>query len=358
MASAALRLSPKGRAALILLTRQRSAPQRSVRRAEVILAAAEGLSNYEIARRTGMARQNVIALRARFDERGVETVFNDAQRPGRPPTISQRTVDAIVNATITTKPKHATHWSVRTMAAQFNVSPATVGRIWQEHHLQPYRLESFKFSSDPNFAVKVRDVIGLYMNPPRKALVLSVDEKSQIQALDRTAPILPMRPGIPERQTHDYWRNGTTTLFAALNVLDGNVIGKCLPRHRNEEFIDFLEHIDKNVPVNLDIHLILDNYATHKHPNVKQWLANHPRYHVHFTPTSSSWINLVERFFGEITARRIRRGTFRSVKELIKSIDGYIADRNRNPKRFVWSAPASRILRKIKISRSIYETVH
>ena len=343
---------------MILLTRQRSAPQRSVRRAEVILAAAEGLSNYEIARRTGMARQNVIALRARFDERGVETVFNDAQRPGRPPTISQRTVDAIVNATITTKPKHATHWSVRTMAAQFNVSPATVGRIWQEHHLQPYRLESFKFSSDPNFAVKVRDVIGLYMNPPRKALVLSVDEKSQIQALDRTAPILPMRPGIPERQTHDYWRNGTTTLFAALNVLDGNVIGKCLPRHRNEEFIDFLEHIDKNVPVNLDIHLILDNYATHKHPNVKQWLANHPRYHVHFTPTSSSWINLVERFFGEITARRIRRGTFRSVKELIKSIDGYIADRNRNPKRFVWSAPASRILRKIKISRSIYETVH
>lgn len=324
----------------------------------MILAAAEGLSNYEIARRTGMARQNVIALRARFDERGVETVFNDAQRPGRPPTISQRTVDAIVNATITTKPKHATHWSVRTMAAQFNVSPATVGRIWQEHHLQPYRLESFKFSSDPNFAVKVRDVIGLYMNPPRKALVLSVDEKSQIQALDRTAPILPMRPGIPERQTHDYWRNGTTTLFAALNVLDGNVIGKCLPRHRNEEFIDFLEHIDKNVPVNLDIHLILDNYATHKHPNVKQWLANHPRYHVHFTPTSSSWINLVERFFGEITARRIRRGTFRSVKELIKSIDGYIADRNRNPKRFVWSAPASRILRKIKISRSIYETVH
>ena len=324
----------------------------------MILAAAEGLSNYEIARRTGMARQNVIALRARFDERGVEAVFNDAQRPGRPPTISQRTVDAIVNATITTKPKHATHWSVRTMAAQFKVSPATVGRIWQEHHLQPYRLESFKFSSDPNFAVKVRDVIGLYMDPPRKALVLSVDEKSQIQALDRTAPILPMRPGIPERQTHDYWRNGTTTLFAALNVLDGNVIGKCLPRHRNEEFIDFLEHIDKNVPVNLDIHLILDNYATHKHPNVKQWLANHPRYHVHFTPTSSSWINLVERFFGEITARRIRRGTFRSVKELIKAIDGYIADRNRNPKRFIWSAPASRILRKIKISRSIYETAH
>jgi transposase len=358
VASAALRLAPKGRAALISLTRQRSAPQRSVRRAEVILAAAEGLSNYDIARRTGMARQNVIALRARFEERGIEVVFNDAQRPGRPPTISQHTVDAIVRATITTKPKHATHWSVRMMAAQFNVSPATVGRIWKEHHLQPHRVESFKFSSDPNFAVKVRDVVGLYMNPPRKALVLSVDEKSQIQALDRTAPILPMRAGMPERQTHDYWRNGTTTLFAALNVLDGSVIGKCLPRHRNEEFVEFLDHIDKNVAANLDVHLILDNYATHKHPNVKQWLADHPRYHVHFTPTSSSWINMVERFFGEITARRIRRGTFRSVKELVKAIDGYIADRNRNPKRFVWSAPASRILRKIKISRSIYETVH
>ncbi len=358
MASAALRISSKRRAELISLTRQRSAPQRSVRRAEVILAAAEGLSNYEIARRTGMARQNVIALRARFEERGIEAVFNDAQRPGRPPTISQKTVDAIVQATIATKPKHATHWSVRTMAAQFNVSPATVGRIWQEHHLQPHRLESFKFSSDPNFAGKVRDVVGLYMNPPRKALVLSVDEKSQIQALDRTAPILPIRPGIPERQTHDYWRNGTTTLFAALNVLDGNVIGKCLPRHRNEEFVEFLEHINKNIAANLDVHLILDNYATHKHPNVKQWLTDHPRYHVHFTPTSSSWINMVERFFGEITAKRIRRGTFRSVKELIKAIDGYIADRNRNPKRFVWSAPASRILRKIKISRSIYETAH
>ncbi len=358
MSSASLRLSPKGRAALISLTRQRSAPQRSVRRAEVILAAAEGLPNSEIARRTGMARQNVIALRARFAERGLDAVINDAQRPGRPPTIPQKTVDAIVEATIKTKPKHATHWSVRTMAVQFNVSPATVGRIWQEHRLQPHRLESFKFSTDPNFSAKVRDVVGLYMNPPRKALVLSVDEKSQIQALDRTAPILPMRSGIPERQTHDYWRNGTTTLFAALNVLDGSVIGKCLPRHRNEEFIGFLDHIDRNVPANLDIHLILDNYATHKHPNVKQWLVDHPRYHVHFTPTSSSWINLVERFFGEITAKRIRRGTFRNVKELIKSIDGYIADRNRNPKRFVWSAPASRILRKIKISHSIYETGH
>lgn len=358
MASEALQLPPKSRAALISLTRQRSAPQRSVRRAEVILAAADGLSNYEIARRTGMARQNVIDLRARFAERGIDAVINDAPRPGRPATISKKTADAIVEATIKTKPKNATHWSVRTMAAQFNVSPATVGRIWQEHRLQPHRMESFKFSSDPNFAFKVRDVVGLYMNPPRKALVLCVDEKSQIQALDRTAPILPMRPGIPERQTHDYWRNGTTTLFAALNVLDGSVIGKCLPRHRNEEFIDFLDHIDKTVTPNLDVHLILDNYATHKHANVKQWLADHPRYHVHFTPTSSSWLNLVERFFGEITARRIRRGTFGCVKELIKAIEQYIADRNRNPKRFVWSAPASNILRKIKTSRSIYETGH
>ncbi len=244
------------------------------------------------------------------------------------------------------------------MAAKFGVSRNTVARIWNEHRLQPHRVTSFKFSKDPNFTEKVRDVVGLYMSPPRKALILCVDEKSQIQALDRTAPILPMQRGIPERQTHDYWRNGTTTLFAALNVLDGSVIGKCLPRHRNEEFIAFLDHIDATVAAELNVHLILDNYATHKHPNVKQWLADHPRYHVHFTPTSSSWLNLVERFFGEITAKRIRRGTFRNVKELIKAIDAYIADRNRNPKRFMWSAPASHILRKIKASRVIYGTQH
>lgn len=357
-ATPALRLSPKRRDELLALTRQRSAQQRTVRRAEVILLAAEGRSNYDIARQTGMARQSVIALRARFAERGVDAVLNDAQRPGRPTTIPKKTIEAIVEATLQTKPKHATHWSVRTMAAKFGVSSATISRIWNEHRLQPHRVTSFKFSTDPKFTEKVRDVVGLYISPPRKALILSVDEKSQIQALDRTAPILPMQRGLPERQTHDYWRNGTTTLFAALNVLDGTVIGKCLPRHRNEEFITFLDHIDETVDDDLDVHLILDNYATHKHPNVKQWLADHPRYHVHFTPTSSSWLNLVERFFGEITAKRIRRGTFRNVKELIKAIDGYIADRNRNPKRFVWSAPASHILRKIKTSRSIYETVH
>jgi transposase len=305
-----------------------------------------------------MTRQNVALLRERYAERGIDAIVRDAPGRGRRPQISKKTVEAIVQTTLTTKPKNATHWSVRMLAAQFGVSPATVGRIWQEHRLQPHRVESFKFSTDPQFAAKVRDIVGLYMRPPRKALILSVDEKSQIQALDRTAPILPMRPGLPERQTHDYWRNGTTTLFAALNVLDGSVIGKCLPRHRNEEFITFLEHVDKRVAANLDVHLILDNYATHKHPNVKAWLADHPRYHVHFTPTGSSWINLVERFFGEITSRRIRRGTFRNVKELIRAIDSYIADRNRNPKRFEWSAPASRILRKIRISKSIYGTAH
>ena len=320
------------------------------------MLAAEGTSNYDIARETGMSRQSVIALRARFAERGMDAVLNDAQRPGRPTTIPQKTIDSIVKATLTTKPKHATQWSVRTMAAEFGVSRATIARIWTEHRLQPHRVTSFK--TDPNFAAKVRDVVGLYMSPPRKALLLSVDEKSQRQALDRTAPISPLQRGIPERQTHDYWRNGTTTLFAALNVLDGSLIGKCLPRHRNEEFVTFLDHIDTTVSADLDVHLILDNYATHKHPKVKKWLIDHPRYHVHFTPTSSSWLNLVERFFGEITAKRIGRGTFRNVKELIKAIDGYIADRNRNPKRFVWSAPTSHILRKIKTSRAIYETSH
>ena len=233
------------------------------------------------------------------------------------------------------------------MATNQKVSPATVLRIWKKHKLQPHRVGSFKFSNDPDFAPKVRDIVGLYLNPPDKAIVLSVDEKSQIQALDRTQPILPLRPGLPERQTHDYKRHGTTTLFAAMNVLEGTVIGECQPRHRHQEFLRFLDRIDQSIHADLDIHLVLDNYGTHKHPEVKTWLAARPRYHVHFTPTSSSWLNQVERWFAEITRKRIRRGTFRSVRELTKAIHDYIRIYNNNPQPFQWVASASRIIRKV-----------
>jgi transposase len=236
------------------------------------------------------------------------------------------------------------------------VSAATVYRIWQKHKLPPHRIESFKFSTDPDFVVKLRDIVGLYLNPPDKALVLSVDEKSQIQALDRTQPILPLRPGLPERRTHDYERHGTTTLFAALNVLEGTVIGHCQPRHRHQEFLLFLNKIEASTDPGLDIHLILDNYGTHKHPLVKHWFKDHPRYHVHFTPTSSSWLNQVERWFAEITRKQIRRGTFRSVRDLVKTIHDYIRQTNKPPKPFLWTASANAILRKIRKYKATSET--
>jgi transposase len=242
------------------------------------------------------------------------------------------------------------------MAVAQKVSPATVQRIWEKHKLQPHRVESFKFSSDPEFAAKVRDIVGLYMRTPEKAIVLSVDEKSQIQALDRTQPILPLRPGLPERRTHDYERHGTTTLFAALNVLEGTIIAECRPRHRHQEFLRFLGRIEKSVDLSLDIHMVLDNYGTHKHPEVRRWLAAHPRYHAHFTPTSSSWLNQVERWFAEITRRRIRRGTFRSVRDLIRAIDDYVRVYNQTPRPFHWVATSSRIIRKINKYKATLKT--
>jgi transposase len=244
------------------------------------------------------------------------------------------------------------------MAVAHQVSPATVHRIWRRHHLQPHRVESFKFSTDPEFVAKVRDIVGLYLHPPAKALVLSVDEKSQIQALDRTQPILPLRPGIPERQTHDYERHGTTTLFAALNVKVGNVIAKCQPRHRHQEFIRFLDRIDQNTPSRIPIHLILDNYGTHKHPDVRAWFAEHPRYHPHFTPTSASWLNQVERWFAEITRKRIRRGTFRSVPALVKTINDYVRSNNNHAQPFIWTATADTIIRKVRRYKRTSETGH
>jgi transposase len=324
-AAAGLALSDSERKKLKALSGHRSTPRGIVLRINIVLGAAEGLANRVLARKLSTSVPTVLLWRKRYECDGLSGILEDRSRSGRPKRISEERENAIVEATMKTTPKDATQWSVRVMAAMQKVSSATVQRIWKRHKLQPHRVESFKFSTDPQFAAKVRDIVGLYMNPPDKAIVLSVDEKSQIQALDGTQPILPLRPGLPERQTHDYERHGTTTLFAALNVLEGTIIGECQPRHRHQEFLRFLDRIDQSVESDLVIHLVLDNYGTHKHPEVKKWRTARPRYHVHFTPTSSCWINQIERWFAEITRKRIRRGTFRSVRDLITAIQDYVA---------------------------------
>ena len=351
-----LAVSDADRKELRSLSRQRSIPRGILLRLNIVLGAAEGRANHVLARELSTTVTTVLLWRNRYQAEGLAGLFSDRPRSGRPKQISAAKEATIVEATMRTVPKDATHWSVRAMAASQKVSPATVLRIWKKHKLQPHRVESFQFSNDPDFAPKVRDIVGLYRNPPDKAIVLSVDEKSQIQALDRTQPVLPLRPGLPERQTHDYKRHGTTTLFAALNILEGTVIGACQPRHRHQEFVRFLERIDQSIDAKLDVHLVLDNYGTHKHPEVKKWLAARPRYHVHFTPTSSSWLNQVERWFAEITRKRIRRGTFRSVRELTKAIHEYIRLYNNNPRPFQWVASASRIIRKVNKYRQTSET--
>jgi transposase len=358
-AAPALHVTPSQRDELEKVTRYPGTPQAIVLRCRVVLGAAEGIANNELARRLSTSLPTVLLWRRRFQQQGLLGILQDKPRPGRPHSISPEKEAAIVEATMSTKPKNATHWSVRSMARQQGVSAARVQRIWKAYRLQPHRVEHFKFSNDPEFVRKIRDIVGLYLNPPDKALVFSVDEKSQIQALDRTQPILPLRPGLPERQTHDYERHGTTTLFAALNVLDGTVIGHCQPRHRHQEFLRFLDRLEASLdnPVQ-DVHIIMDNYGTHKHPKVKEWFAAHPRYHIHFTPTGSSWVNQIERWFAEITAKRIRRGTFLSVRELIRAIEAYIRENNRQPKPFVWTATAKSILRKLKKYKEILDTAH
>ncbi len=351
-----LLLADSDRKQLVTLSRQRNIPRGILLRVNIVLGAAEGLANHVLARNLSTSLPTVLSWRKRYEGEGLAGLFTDRPRSGRPKQISEKREAAIVEATIKTVPRDATHWSVRTMAVSQKVSSATVQRIWKKHKLQPHRVESFKFSNDPEFVPKVRDIVGLYMNPPDKAIVLSVDEKSQIQALDRTQPILPLRPGLPERQTHDYQRHGTTTLFAALNVVEGTVIGECQPRHRHQEFLRFLDRIDQSIDSGLEIHLVLDNYGTHKHPEVKKWLAERPRYHVHFTPTSSSWLNQIERWFAEITRKRIRRGTFRSVRELIKAINDYVRIYNQNPRPFQWVASASRIIRKVNKYKETSDT--
>ncbi len=316
------------------------------------------MPNHAIANELQTSRPTVLLWRQRFTEMGVPGLLKDAPRPGRKKRIEAATVQRIVEATLQSTPVAATHWSTRTMAGTQGVSHQTIHRIWRQHGLQPHRVETFKLSRDPHFVEKLRDIVGLYMDPPDKALVLSVDEKSQIQALDRTAPLLPLRPGIPARQTHDYKRNGTTTLYAALNLLDGKVIGQCLPRHRSQEFLRFMNQIEQQTPPRLDLHIIVDNSSTHKSPPVQRWLRKHPRVHLHFTPTSSSWLNMVERWFREITQKRIRRGTFHSVSELIAAITEYLDHYNQNPKPFVWTKGADLILGKVAHCKEALVTVH
>ncbi len=354
----ALDVSRSDRDLLETLVRGGKTPQRVALRASVILGAADGRSNNGLAKDLSVTRPTVLLWRERYVRSGVAGLLKDAPRPGRPKRIGSKRVEAIVNATLHTTPRDATHWSTRTMARSQGVSQATVTRIWQAHGLQPHRTETFKLSRDPEFVRKLRDVVGLYLDPPDKALVLCVDEKSQIQALDRTQPALPMRPGLVARHTHDYVRHGTTTLFAALNVLEGTVIGSCLPRHRHEEFLTFMERVDRGTPRRREIHLVLDNYGTHKHPEVKEWFAARPRYHLHFVPTGSSWLNLVERWFGEITRKRIRRGAFRNVPELTRTIYRYLRENNKNPRPFIWTATAAKILRKVRHCKETMDSAH
>jgi transposase len=323
--------------------------QRLALRARIILACAEGRDNTEVAARLRANPVTVGKWRKRFLADRLEGLA-DEPRPGAPRTITDAMVERIITKTLEEKPKAATHWSTRDMAKAVGLSQTAIGRVWRAFGLKPHLSETFKLSTDPYFVEKVRDIVGLYMSPPEKAIVLSVDEKSQVQALDRTQPLLPMTPGQAERRTPDYARNGTTSLFAALNVATGQVIGKCYRRHRQQEFLKFLNEIDAGLDrePGAEIHLILDNYATHKAPSVKRWFERHPEYHLHFTPTSGSWLNQVERFFGKITEKAIRRGVFRSVPALEKAIMEYLADHNENPRPFVWTADAELILSRVQ----------
>ncbi len=355
--SPALPMTDGQRGILEGLARSRTAPQREVTRAKALLLAGDGVATTAIAAGLGVSPASVTAWRARFAGDGLAKFARVREGRGRKASISAEKVAAIVQATLHQTPPGETHWSCRTMARAQGVSPATVQRIWSARGLQPHRVETFKISNDKRFEEKLVDVVGLYLNPPDKAVVLCMDEKSQIQALDRTQPTLPLKPGRAGTMTHDYKRNGTTTLFAALDVLTGVVIGQCMPKHRNTEFLRFLRRIDREVPKGLAVHLILDNYGTHKHPNVVAWLGKHPRFHLHFTPTSSSWLNLVERWFRDLDGKAIRRGVFRSVPDLIAAIEDYLQANNDNPRPFTWTATAEQILEKVRRGRVTLERI-
>jgi transposase len=341
-------LTPEQRELLQKWVRAATTPQRLVRRARIVLLAAEGRSNAEIARTVGITRPQVILWRQRFADHGPQGLAQDAPRSGPKSTrIPPEKVKAVVEATLQTKPPKGTHWTSRAMAQAQGIGVSSVQRIWRAHNLQPHRSETFKLSLDERFVEKLVDVVGLYVDPPEKALVLCVDEKSQIQALERTQPILPLREGLPEQRTHDYERHGTTTLFAALNVLDGQVTGTCYERHTHAEFLAFLKQLHRERPGKRELHLIVDNYSTHKHPVVKAWLEKHPRFHLHFTPTGCSWANMIECWFSALTTQRIRRGSFRSVPELERAIAEYIEQHNATARPYVWTASVGSIVRKI-----------
>ena len=338
---------------LRILCRRKRVEARVQMRARIVLMAARGMTDKDIAHKLDTDRRVAARWRARFLAAGVDGLLQDASRPGRPRTARMAAnVEHVVRVTLEETPQGATHWSTRTLAAHLGTSASAVARIWREHGLKPHRIESFKLSNDPRFIEKLEDIVGLYLDPPEHALVLSCDEKTQIQALDRTQPGLPLKRGRGTTMTHDYKRNGVTTLFAALNVLTGQVLSMTDQLHRHQEWLRFLKKIDHNTPQTKELHLIVDNYATHKHPEVLAWLAMHPRFHIHFTPTSASWLNMVERFFRDITDKRIRRGVFASVAELEAAINEYIAVHNAKPKPFIWTAKASDILAKVTRARA------
>jgi len=353
-----IQLAPGDRDRLEALIANGNTPQKHVRRARIVLLAGAGIGTDEIQRRLRVSKPTIRRWRTRYVEAGVDGLCREKTRPPGKPPLAAEVVNRVLEMTATQTPPDATHWSLRTMAKAVGIAPSSVQAIWKAHGLKPHLVATFKLSNDPRFAEKVEDVVGLYLNPPERAVVLSVDEKSQIQALDRTQPGLPMKTGRAGTMTHDYKRHGTTTLFAALDLLNGRVIGQCMQKHRHQEFIRFLNRINREVAADLDVHLIADNYATHKHPKVKAWLARHPRFHMHFTPTSASWLNLVERFFAEITRKRIRRGVFYSVVDLQSAINEYLEHHNADPKPFVWTASASSIIEKVNRGKQALESQH
>jgi transposase len=353
-----LNVTPQEKEKLSMLARRPKSAQAIAMRARIVLGCNDGLNNGEVAKRLRITGATVCKWRERFRVERLEGLL-DEPRPGAPRSISDARVEEVITKTLESMPGNSTHWSTRLMATKTGLSQTAIVRIWRAFGLQPHRVENFKFSKDPQFVEKVRDIVGLYLNPPDRAIVLCVDEKSQVQALNRTQPILPLAPGVPARQSHDYERHGVTSLFAALDVASGVTISSCYRRHRHQEFLRFLNDIDTNLPGGFDVHLVMDNYGTHKVNKVRTWLARHPRYHVHFTPTSGSWLNLVERLFAEVTERCVRRGSHTAVRALEKAMLDYLDQRNKDPKPFVWTADADLILSKVeRLSKRISDSGH
>ena len=353
-----VRVGPGDRVRLEAIVGSGNSPQKHVWRARIVLLSADGVGTMAIQRQTGKGKPTIWRWQARFMAEGVDGLLHEATRPSRVPPLPAATIERVVEMTLAEPVGEATHWTGRAMAKAAGVSHRSVQRIWAAHGLKPHRVRTFKLSNDPKFAAKVQDVVGLYVDPPEHALVLSVDEKSQIQALDRTQPGLPMKKGRCGTMTHDYKRHGTTTLFAALDVLEGRVIGQCMARHRHQEFIRFLNKINRETTASRELHLIVDNYATHKHPKVQAWLERHPRFHFHFTPTSASWLNAVEGFFAKLTRQRLKRGVFKGIVDLQAAINRYLAETNHNPKPFIWTADPDAIIEKVRRGKQALESIH